>query len=236
MPEPSVPAPIQRVLDAAARKGVSLEVRTFDESTHTAEEAASAVGAELGQIVKSLVFVAPGDGGLEPIICLVSGPNRVDLARLAAVTGEPDVRRATAKEANELTGFVIGGIPPIGHPRPLKVIMDPDLGRYPVVWAAAGTDTAVFPVPPATLRLLANASVSPITEERRRADVIAEAGGPNGRGAVTAASPAGNLGAIASSGQAFESVAQRGTALELGNRTTIDRGGLHDGAESAGRP
>ena len=131
---------IQRVLDAAARKGVTLDIHVFDESTHTAEDAAAAVGAELGQIVKSLVFVAPADGGgLEPILCLVSGPNRVDLARLAAVTGEPDVRRATAREANELTGFTIGGIPPIGHVRPLRVIMDPDLGRFQVVWAAAGT-------------------------------------------------------------------------------------------------
>lgn len=160
---------IQRVREAAARKGVTLDIRIFEQSTHTAEEAAAAVGAELGQIVKSLVFVAPtDDGGLEPIICLVSGQNRVDLARLAAVTGEPDIRRATAKEANDLTGFVIGGIPPFGHPKPIRIIMDPDLGRYPVVWAAAGTPTAVFPVPPASLRLLANAVVAPITEEARR--------------------------------------------------------------------
>ena len=90
--------------------------------------------------MKSLVFVAPTDDqGLEAILCLVSGVNRVDLSRLAAVTGEKDVRRATAREANELTGFTIGGIPPIGHLRPVRVIMDPDLGRYPVVWAAAGT-------------------------------------------------------------------------------------------------
>lgn len=160
---------IQRVREAAARKGVTLDIRIFEQSTHTAAEAAAAVGAELGQIVKSLVFVAPtDDGGLEPIICLVSGQNRVDLARLAAVTGEPDIRRATAKEANDLTGFVIGGIPPFGHPKPIRIIMDPDLGRYPVVWAAAGTPTAVFPVPPASLRLLANAVVAPITEEARR--------------------------------------------------------------------
>lgn len=160
---------IQRVREAAARKGVELDIRVFEQSTHTAAEAAAAVGAELGQIVKSLVFVAPtDDGGLEPILCLVSGQNRVDLARLAAVTGEPDIRRATAKEANDLTGFVIGGIPPFGHPKPIRVIMDPDLGRYPVVWAAAGTPTAVFPVPPASLRLLANAIVAPITEEPRR--------------------------------------------------------------------
>jgi prolyl-tRNA editing enzyme YbaK/EbsC (Cys-tRNA(Pro) deacylase) len=178
VPDTPIPAPIQRVVDAAARKGVSLEIRVFAESTHTAEEAAAAVGAELGQIVKSLVFVAPGaEASLEPIVCLVSGPNRVDLARLAAVTGEPEVRRATANEARELTGFVIGGIPPFGHPGALRVVMDPDLGRFPVVWAAAGTPTAVFPVPPATLRMLANAHVAPICEERRQADVLAEGAG-----------------------------------------------------------
>ena len=134
----------------------------------------SDLGAELGQIVKSLVFVAPGDGGgLDPIICLVAGHNRVDLARLAAVTGERDVRRATAREANELTGFSIGGIPPIGHIRPVRVVMDPDLGRFETVWAAAGIPVAVFPVPPATLRTLANAVVAPIAEEQLVADVEA---------------------------------------------------------------
>jgi prolyl-tRNA editing enzyme YbaK/EbsC (Cys-tRNA(Pro) deacylase) len=164
---------VTRVLEAAARKGVALEITTFSESTHTAEEAAAAVGAELGQIVKSLVFVAPGEGGLEPILCLVSGANRVDMPRLAAVIGEPEVRRATAREANDLTGFVIGGIPPIGHTRPMRIVMDPDLGRYEVVWAAAGLPTAVFPVPPGTLVILANAIVAPIAEERRQADVEA---------------------------------------------------------------
>jgi prolyl-tRNA editing enzyme YbaK/EbsC (Cys-tRNA(Pro) deacylase) len=176
--ETTFPAPIQRVVDAAARKGVSLEVHVFDESTHTAAEAAAAVDAELGQIVKSLVFVAPvAEGSLEPIVCLVSGPNRVDLARLAAVTGEPEVRRASATEARELTGFTIGGIPPIGHGRPVRVIMDPDLGRFQTVWAAAGTATAVFPVAPATLRMLSNAHVAPICEERRQADILAETAG-----------------------------------------------------------
>jgi len=167
--EPAHPS-VQRVLDAALRKGVTLEVTRFDESTHTAAEAASAVGAELGQIVKSIVFVVPSEDGGEPLLCLVSGPNRVDLARLAAVVGEGDVRRATAREAHDLTGFSIGGIPPIGHTRPVRAIMDPDLGRYPVVWAAAGLPTAVFPVPPATLRVLANATVAPITEVRPAAD------------------------------------------------------------------
>ncbi len=171
MPDPIHHPSVRRVLAAARRKGVELDVVAFDESTHTAAEAAAAVGADLGQIVKSLVFVAPDDSRLEPIVCLVSGPNRVDLARLAAVTGDADIRRATAREAHDLTGFAIGGIPPIGFDGPVRVIMDPDLGRYRTVWAAAGLATTVFEVPPATLRILANATVAPITEVRRAADI-----------------------------------------------------------------
>ena len=163
-PQPLHPAH-QRVLEAAARKGIGLEIRTFADTTHTAQEAAAAVGAALGQIVKSLVFVTERDGRLEPFLVLVSGANRVDVARLAAVLGEPDIRRASAREAGELTGFVIGGIPPVGHSRPMKVVMDPDLGRFPTVWAAAGTQNAVFAVPPVTLRILANATVAPIAVE-----------------------------------------------------------------------
>lgn len=153
----------ERVVDAAARKGVELEVVTFSQSTHTAEEAARAVGAELGQIVKSLVFVVPGDDGPEPIIALVSGSNTADMSRLAAVLSEPSIRRATADEARQLTGFPIGGIPPFGHRRQVRTVMDPDLGRFEIVWASAGTPTAVFEVPPATLRSLANATVAPFT-------------------------------------------------------------------------
>ncbi|MEO7118979.1 MAG: YbaK/EbsC family protein [Candidatus Limnocylindrales bacterium] len=159
----------QRVVDAAARKAVDLDIIVFDTSTHTAEEAAIAVGAEIGQIVKSLVFVAPTDDGPEPVIALVSGANRVEVARLAATVGLSGLRRATAQEANDLTGFVIGGIPPFGHQRQIRVVMDPDLGRFPTVWAAAGTANAVFEVPPGTLRILANATVSPIAEEPERA-------------------------------------------------------------------
>jgi Cys-tRNA(Pro) deacylase len=177
VPETPLHPAVQRVVDAAAKKGVTLDIHHFPEGTHTAEDAARAVGSEIGQIVKSLVFVAPAGEGHRPILCLVSGPNRVDLGRLAAVTGEPDVRRATAAEAKELTGYTIGGIPPIGHGGSLRVVMDPDLGRFPTVWAAAGTATAVFPVTPRTLQALANAHVAPICEERRPADVLAEQAG-----------------------------------------------------------
>ncbi len=191
MPDAPLHPAIQRVLDAAARKGVTLEVTILDESAHTAAEAAVAVGADLGQIVKSLVFVVPAAAGPEPLLCLVAGHNRVDVARLAAVTGAADIRRASAREARDLTGFSIGGIPPIGHFRPIRVIMDPDLGRYPVVWAAAGLSMAVFPVPPGTLRILSNATVAPITEERTAADLEAEAAtGPGAGGGYPAGGPA----------------------------------------------
>jgi prolyl-tRNA editing enzyme YbaK/EbsC (Cys-tRNA(Pro) deacylase) len=169
--EPGAPDPasldpaVRRVVEAAARKGVDLRVVVFDATTHTAEDAAKALGVELGQIVKSLIFVAPRDAaGHEPVLCLVSGTNRVDLARLAAVVGEPAIRRATAREARDLTGFTIGGIPPVGHVHAVRVVMDPDLGRHREVWAAAGIDRAVFPVAPAALRALTNAVVAPIAD------------------------------------------------------------------------
>jgi prolyl-tRNA editing enzyme YbaK/EbsC (Cys-tRNA(Pro) deacylase) len=177
---------VQRVVGAAARKGVQLRITLLEETSHTAEDAARALGAELGQIVKSVVFVAPGGGDeLRPVLCLVAGTNRVDLARLAEVTGEPAVRRATAREARQLTGFSIGGIPPIGHPGPVRAVMDPDLDRYPVVWAAAGTDRAVFPVQPAMLRALADALVAPIS-----GPITGSPGGP-----ATADDPAGTTAA-----------------------------------------
>ena len=159
---PDHPTPVQRVLDAAQRRGVTLEVVTFDDSTHTAQDAARAVGADLGQIVKSIVFVTDRDEGLEPCLVLVSGVNRVDVSLLSAILTEPRMRRATAIEAHELTGFSIGGIPPFGHVRPIRTIMDPDLTAFETVWSAAGTANTVFPMAPATVRMLANAMVTQI--------------------------------------------------------------------------
>ncbi|HEY5489531.1 MAG TPA: YbaK/EbsC family protein, partial [Candidatus Limnocylindrales bacterium] len=152
---PEVPSASQRVIDAAARKGVTLDVIVFDESTHTAEDAARAVGAEVGQIVKSLVFIADRDDGPEPCLVLVSGANMVDVSLLAAVLSEPRMRRATADEAREITGYSIGGIPPFGHTRPIRTVMDPDLGRFATIWAAAGTSNTVLSLTPQTLRVLA---------------------------------------------------------------------------------
>jgi len=163
---PDVSTPVQRVIDAAARKGVQLDIRFFDRSTHTAAEAAAAVGAEVGQIVKSLVFVSQGANGPRPCLVLASGANTVDLALLASTLTEPTMRRATADEARAMTGFSIGGIPPFGHLQPMRTLMDPDLGRFELVWAAGGTANAVFPVAPQTLRVLANATVTPVSVVR----------------------------------------------------------------------
>lgn len=150
---------------------MTIEIVTFDESTHTAQEAADAIGVELGQIVKSLVFVAPADlaadeeEDLEALIALVRGTDRVDIAKLASVAGRPRLRRASAREATDATGFVIGGIPPFGHANRLQVIMDPALDGYEEVWAAAGTANDVFAIAPASLAMLSDALVAPCAEE-----------------------------------------------------------------------
>lgn len=157
--------------EAATRRGVSIDIVTFDDSTHTAAEAAAAIGVQLGQIVKSLVFMAPvdpagADDDVEPVIALVRGTDRVDIGRLATVSGRPRMRRATAREASAATGFTIGGIPPFGHSQRIAVVMDPALDGYEVVWAAAGTANAVFAIAPATLAMLSDALVAPCAEDQ----------------------------------------------------------------------
>jgi prolyl-tRNA editing enzyme YbaK/EbsC (Cys-tRNA(Pro) deacylase) len=153
------------VVEVASRKGVALDIRFMPDSTHTAEDAAAALDVDLGHIVKSLVFVAPRpDGRLTSIVCLVSGRSQVDRSLLAAVTGEFAIRQAGAREVRELTGYSIGGIPPFGYGRDVRVLMDQELCQYEWVWAAAGTDSAVFRVAPRTLRMLSNAIVAPFAE------------------------------------------------------------------------
>ncbi len=164
----------ERVRAAAEQRGVSIEIVSFDESTHTAQEAAEAIGVELGQIVKSLVFMAPvdparDDAGVEPLIALVRGSDRVDIGRLVSASARPRLRRASANEAKEATGFSIGGVPPFGHVRKIAVVMDPALDGYEEVWAAAGTPTTVFAIAPGTLAMLADALVAPCAEEAQPA-------------------------------------------------------------------
>ena len=160
----------ERVRAYAEQRGVTIEITAFDESTHTAQEAADAIGVALGQIVKSLVFMAPvdpaiDDGELEPVMALVRGTDRVDLAKLAMGSGRPRLRRASAKEAKRATGFSIGGVPPFAHDQQAAVIMDPALDGYEEIWAAAGTPTTVFPIAPATLVMLSGALVLPCAQD-----------------------------------------------------------------------
>ncbi len=140
----STPPAIQRFVAAAEAVGLSPEIREFPQGTKTAADAARAIGCEVGQIVKSLVFMA----GAEPFLALTSGPNRADTSKLSALMGGVPVRRADAEEARSATGFSIGGTPPFGYPRPLRALFDRDLLAYQEVWAAAGTPNAVFPIRP----------------------------------------------------------------------------------------
>ena len=135
---------MEKVLRALARQGVSTEVREFAESTATADAAAAAVGTSVERIVKSLVFTTR-DG--RPILALVSGANRVDLARLSSMVGQP-VGRANADQVRQATGFSIGGVPPVGHDSRLPVYVDADLLQFDQVWAAAGTPNSVFAIAP----------------------------------------------------------------------------------------
>ena len=147
-------ASVQRVADALEKLGIQVGITEFAESTRTAGEAAAAVNSTLGQIVKSLVFLA----GEQPVLALVSGTNRVDTEKLAAVAGGP-IKRANADIVREATGFSIGGVPPIGHTTPLPTYLDRDLLQYQVVWAAAGTPNAVFPISPNEIQRITSATV-----------------------------------------------------------------------------
>ncbi len=138
---------IDRFEQAARQEGLSLEVRRFPQGTRTAQDAARAIGCEIGQIVKSLVFVADG----RPFLALTSGSNRADPTRLAALVGAGEIRKATAEEARDATGFAIGGTPPFAHASALRVLVDRDLLSHDLLWAAAGTPDAVFPILPGEL-------------------------------------------------------------------------------------
>ncbi|MEA2629008.1 MAG: hypothetical protein QOJ10_1468 [Chloroflexota bacterium] len=135
--------------------GIGVSVRQFPADTRTALDAARVVGCEVGQIVKSLVFVAAG----KPVVALVSGANRVDEGRLAAVAGAP-VTKADAEAVRRATGYSIGGVPPFGHATRVPVFMDRDLLDYPSVWAAAGRPDSVFEISPERLRELSEAEVA----------------------------------------------------------------------------
>jgi prolyl-tRNA editing enzyme YbaK/EbsC (Cys-tRNA(Pro) deacylase) len=136
----------ERVAAALRAAGVDAPVEELPESTRTAAEAAQAVGTTVAQIAKSLVFQAGG----EPVLVIASGVNRVSLEKLERELGVP-IARPDGKAVKEITGFAIGGVPPVAHRTPLRVLIDRDLLQYAEIWAAAGTPRAVFRCSPPDL-------------------------------------------------------------------------------------
>ncbi|MCL7455586.1 YbaK/EbsC family protein [Micromonospora echinofusca] len=142
-PHPNVRA-VQDVLDAAGARDASdapSVVRLLPDAVHTAAAAAESLGVGVGQIANSLVFDADGT----PLLVLTSGAHRVDTAGLAASIGVDRLRRATPEFVRAHTGQVIGGVAPVGHPHPLRTLVDTALGSYDEIWAAGGVPRAVFP-------------------------------------------------------------------------------------------
>jgi prolyl-tRNA editing enzyme YbaK/EbsC (Cys-tRNA(Pro) deacylase) len=151
---------IDRFLSAARGAGATPEVRRFPQGTKTADDAAAAIGCDVAQIVKSLVFVADG----QPLLALTSGANRADVDRLSGLVGGAAVRRATPEEARAATGYAVGGTPPFGHPTVVRTFCDRDLLDHDLVWAAAGTPDSVFPLTPADLLRWTGAEVVTLAE------------------------------------------------------------------------
>ena len=129
------------VREALRLRGATGEVRRLDDSARTAKEAADALGIEVGQIASSLVFLADG----APVLVMASGGHRVDTDKLSAVLGGATITKANADDVRNATGFAIGGVAPVGHPEPLRTIVDVALAQYDVVWAAGGHPHFVFP-------------------------------------------------------------------------------------------
>ena len=150
----------QRVADAAAALGLAVTIRKMAQSTRTADEAAAACGAPVGAIVKSLVFRGKASG--RPLLLLVSGANRVDEAAVAAHIGEAIVR-PDAQFVREVTGYAIGGVPPLGHNQPLATYFDAALLEFAEVFAAAGTPRSMFAVSPQALAAATEATIIAVT-------------------------------------------------------------------------
>ncbi len=146
----------QKVQDALRQHGLSGMVVELPASARTAQDAAQAIGCEVAHIVKSLVF--QGAHTQQGILVLASGVNRVDEPLLSVLVGEP-IQRAPAAFVRLKTGFAIGGVPPLGHAEALLTFLDADLLQHPVLWAAAGTPSAVFQLTPAELQAVTQGRV-----------------------------------------------------------------------------
>ena len=146
---------VQAALSAA---GVDIELTAFPDPVPTAVAAAAALGCEVGAIANSLVFEAAG----QPLLVLASGAHRVDTAQLAERLGTGKIRRATPDFVFEHTGQRVGGVAPVGHPRPVRTIVDPDLAAYPVLWAGGGDENTMFAISFDQLVAMTGGTVVPV--------------------------------------------------------------------------
>lgn len=159
---PTLSPSAQKVQDALAGHGLALTVVEMPQSTRTSAEAAQAVGCEVGQIAKSLIFRLHPSG--RPLLIIASGANRVDEKRAAQAVGEK-LGKADADFVRAQTGFVIGGVPPVGHSQPLLTLIDADLMTYQQIWAAAGTPNALFALTPQELLTITGGEVADVRRE-----------------------------------------------------------------------
>lgn len=148
-----------KVQAALAARGYSFDVLELDQSTRTAAEAAAAIGCEVAQIAKSILFRGQKSG--KPVLVIASGVNRVDEKAVAEMLGET-LGKADAAFVRKETGFVIGGVPPVGHDKPIETFIDEDILDYDSIWAAAGTPFAVFRLDPRSLAALTGGKVASV--------------------------------------------------------------------------
>jgi prolyl-tRNA editing enzyme YbaK/EbsC (Cys-tRNA(Pro) deacylase) len=154
---PTLSSSAQKIQDQLKSLGYDYTVIEHAESTRTAQEAADRAGCELGQIVKSLIFRGKDSG--KPILVLTSGANRVDEKRISEYAGET-IGRADADFVRAVTGFAIGGVPPVGHLQKLETYFDEDFLQYETIWAAAGTPNAIFKVKTSDLQKMTDAKTA----------------------------------------------------------------------------
>jgi prolyl-tRNA editing enzyme YbaK/EbsC (Cys-tRNA(Pro) deacylase) len=159
VPEPLSPS-VQKVQDALTALGFAYQVVESPQPSRTAAEAARLVGCQVGQIAKSLVFKSTQTG--RPVLVITSGANQVNEWRIGALLKEP-LTKAPAAFVREVTGFAIGGVPPVGHVKPLEVFIDQDLMTFPEIWAAAGSPNALFRLVPADLVKMTGGKVLKVT-------------------------------------------------------------------------
>ena len=156
----ALPASAQRVQDALNAANLDVRVIELTVAARTSAQAASALGVEVGQIAKSLVFRAMQSN--RPVLVIAAGDRRVDEARVATRLGEP-IERATPEFVRENAGFAIGGVAPVGHAAPMVTFVDASLRRFPVLWAAGGTPHCVFPIEPEALVRVSGGTEADVT-------------------------------------------------------------------------